>query len=68
VAPLRNQPAALVRWDLIFLDRARNGGLRVGRIVDDAHQLRGRALDVVDGPGMQLRRFGRSRLALCEMR
>ena len=50
--PLRNQPAALVPRDLIFLARARNGGLRVGHIVHDADQLRRRSLDVVDDPGL----------------
>ena len=35
--PLRHQRAALVRWDLMFLD----GRFSIGRIADDAHQLRG---------------------------
>ena len=59
IPALRNQPVALVRRHLIFLDCAGDGGLRVRRIVDDADQLRGRALDVVDGPGIQLLLLGR---------
>src|SRR6516225_5808988 len=49
---MRDEPAALVRRHLIFLDRASNGCLLVRSIVDD--QLRGRTLDVVDGPGVAL--------------
>ena len=48
IPPLRNQPAALIGRHLIFLDRSSDGGLFVRRIVDDADQLRGRPLDVVD--------------------
>jgi hypothetical protein len=33
---LRDQPATLVCRHLIFLDRALDGGLFVGRVVDDA--------------------------------
>ena len=49
--PPRHWPAAL-RWQhVIHHDRPRNRGLLIGRVVDDAHQLRGRGLDVVDRPG-----------------
>jgi hypothetical protein len=51
---LRDQPATLVCRHLIFLDRALDGGLFVGRVVDDADKLRGRALDMVNGPGAGL--------------
>src|SRR6516162_7361890 len=53
IPPLRDQPAALVWWHIVFLDRTLNGGLFVRRI-DNADQFRGRALDVVDGPGVIL--------------
>src|SRR6516162_4308563 len=59
--PLRHQPAALVGRHLILLDSAPDGCFSIGRITDDAHQLRGRALNVVDGPRLGLLLlFGRS--------
>jgi|SRR6516225_6775974 len=54
ISSLRDQPTTLVRRYLIFLDRARNGYLLIGRIVDNADELRGRSLDVVNGPGVCL--------------
>ena len=45
--PMRNQPVALIWRHLIFLDRAGDSGLSIGRIVDHADELRGRAPDVV---------------------
>jgi hypothetical protein len=36
VPPLRDQSATLVCGHLIFFDRALDGGLFVGRVVDDA--------------------------------
>jgi hypothetical protein len=44
------QSAALVRRNLMFLNRPRNCRLLVGGVVYDADELRGRALDAVDGP------------------
>ena len=38
--PLRDEPAALVRRHLTFLDRAGDSRLSIGRVVDDVHQLR----------------------------
>ena len=37
--PLRDQSAALVGRHVVFLDRARDSGLFIGRLVDDADQL-----------------------------
>jgi hypothetical protein len=54
-----DQPAALIFGHLIFLDRAIKGGLFVRRI-DDADKLRGRTLDVINGPGLALLRLARS--------
>src|SRR5215471_13490825 len=39
---------------MIMGDRTLDRRLLVRRIGDDAHQLRGRPLDVVDGPGVRL--------------
>jgi hypothetical protein len=50
-----DQLATFVWRHLIFLDRPRNGGLFVWRIVDDADEFRGRALEVVDAPRMPAR-------------
>jgi hypothetical protein len=54
IPPLRDQPTALVRRHLIFVDRSSNSRLLVGCIINDADQLRGRAFDVIDGPGVAL--------------
>jgi len=50
ILPPREQPPALVGRHLIPDDRALDRSLLVRRIVDDADELRGRAVDVVDGP------------------
>jgi hypothetical protein len=50
---LRDQPAALVRRNLVLLDRLGNRGLLVGSI-NEADELGWRAADMVDGPGMDL--------------
>jgi hypothetical protein len=63
VPPLRHQPAALVGRHLIFVDRALDGGLFVGGIIDDADEFRGRAFNVVDSPGMRFWLFGRFAIA-----
>ena len=44
----RDQLAALIRWCVIFLDRARDRRLLIRSVVDDADELRGRGFDVVD--------------------
>ena len=44
ISPPRHQPATLIWRDLIFLDRSSNGGLLIGRVVADDHQLRWGAL------------------------
>jgi hypothetical protein len=51
-----NEPPALVRWHILFLDRLSNCSLSV-RSIDNGDQLRGRPFDVVDGPGVG---FGRT--------
>jgi hypothetical protein len=38
---MRDETAALVWWHLIFLDRSSNGGLLIGRVVDDATSFAG---------------------------
>ena len=48
-----DQPAALVGWHLILLDRVRDGRLSIGRVVDNADELRGHVLDE-DSPGIGL--------------
>jgi len=35
-----------------------DGPFSIGRVVDDADEFRGRALDVIDGPGVALPLFG----------
>lgn len=59
IPPLRDQPAAFVRRDLVFLDRLLNCGVGIRVVVNDADKLRWRALEVVDRPGMGSL-FGRS--------
>ena len=44
IPPPRHQSAALVWRNVILHDRTRNGGLLIGRIVNDADELRGRVL------------------------
>jgi hypothetical protein len=53
ISPLSDQPAALVRWHLVFLGRLRYRALLV-QSINDADQSGGRPTDVVDGPGMLL--------------
>ena len=48
-----DQPAALIRRHLILLDRELDGRLSIGRVVDDANELRGHVLDE-DSPGIGL--------------
>jgi hypothetical protein len=55
--PMRDQPAALIWRHLIFLDCASNGRLLVRSIDNDADELRGGALDVINGSGKPARLF-----------
>ena len=43
--PMPDQPATLAWCHLIFFDRARDGGLFVRRVFDDADEFRGRVED-----------------------
>jgi hypothetical protein len=48
---MRDQPAALIWRNPMFVDRARDGCVFV-RSFDDADEFRGRSHDVEDAPGM----------------
>jgi hypothetical protein len=59
----RNKTAVLIGRQFIYLHRSSNRRLLIGRIVDDADEFRGRAFDVIHGPGRPaqvLLLFGRS--------
>jgi len=49
--PLRDQPIALIRRNLEFLDCLLDRGLLIGLVIDDADELSRRPADMVDGPG-----------------
>jgi len=50
---MRDEPATTVRRHLIFLDRVVDGRCSIGRVVDDADELRGHVPDE-DSPGIGL--------------
>jgi hypothetical protein len=52
------QPPALVRGHLVLLNGSSNSSLLVLGIVDAADELRRRALDAIDGPGVGFRLLG----------
>jgi hypothetical protein len=66
IAPLRYQPAALVRRYVEFFDRGLDRRFLIRLVVNSADKLGRRALEVVDGPRM-VRLFGRS-LAIAGLR
>jgi hypothetical protein len=53
----RHQPVAHIRGDLELIERGPDRRFRAGLVVHNADQLRGRALQVIDGSGMKLQ-FG----------
>ena len=54
IPPLGDQPASLIFQHLELLDRLLDRALLIELIADDPDQLGRRALEVVDGPGMQI--------------
>ena len=55
IPPLRDQPAALVGPHLELFDRLLDRPLGIRHVVHDADEFRGRAFEMVDGPGMSAR-------------